>query len=59
MTLICSFQILALACDACKEVILRVPSQLPAEKFVGRGKEQLQCVIIPSAVCFVKTYCAG
>nr|XP_048298634.1 desmocollin-2 isoform X1 [Myodes glareolus] len=28
--------ILALACDACKEVILRVPSQLPAEKFVGR-----------------------
>lgn len=28
--------ILALACDACKEVILRVPSELPAEKFVGR-----------------------
>lgn len=28
--------ILALACDACKEVILQVPSELPAEKFVGR-----------------------
>lgn len=28
--------ILAFACDACKEVILRVPSELPAEKFVGR-----------------------
>ncbi|CAH7093411.1 Dsc2 [Phodopus roborovskii] len=28
--------ILALACDACKEVTLQVPSELPAEKFVGR-----------------------
>ncbi|ERE83973.1 desmocollin-2-like protein [Cricetulus griseus] len=28
--------ILALACDACKEVVLQVPSELPAEKFVGR-----------------------
>ncbi|GAB1301472.1 Desmocollin-2 [Apodemus speciosus] len=28
--------ILAFACDACEEVILRVPSELPAEKFVGR-----------------------
>lgn len=28
--------ILTLASEACKEVILRVPSELPAEKFVGR-----------------------
>lgn len=28
--------ILALACDACKEVTLQVPTKLPAEKFVGR-----------------------
>lgn len=28
--------ILALACDACKEVVLQVPSELPAGKFVGR-----------------------
>lgn len=28
--------ILVLACDACKEVVLQVPSELPAGKFVGR-----------------------
>lgn len=39
------FQILTFTCDACRKVILRVPSQLDAEKFVGRGKKLLKCVI--------------
>ncbi|XP_005337524.2 desmocollin-2 isoform X1 [Ictidomys tridecemlineatus] len=34
--LLLTFSILSFACDACKQVILHVPSKLDAEKFVGR-----------------------
>uniref|UniRef100_A0A8D2CV40 Desmocollin 2 n=1 Tax=Sciurus vulgaris TaxID=55149 RepID=A0A8D2CV40_SCIVU len=34
--LLLTLSILAFACDACKQVILHVPSKLDAEKFVGR-----------------------
>ncbi|XP_048219514.1 desmocollin-2 isoform X1 [Perognathus longimembris pacificus] len=34
--LLLSLTILIFACDACKQVVLRVPSQLSAEKFIGR-----------------------
>uniref|UniRef100_M3Y5R5 Desmocollin 2 n=1 Tax=Mustela putorius furo TaxID=9669 RepID=M3Y5R5_MUSPF len=34
--LLLTLSILTFACDACKKVILHVPSQLDAEKFVGR-----------------------